>query len=220
MFLKCDVDIVTTKSVKVPTRSPIWGLASCHDIEQYQLDTMLQDSYPTLDMFLGHSESKLCLKKEYVSKLHDDIINAAHNAMDKHIPHTGDRILKWIVLDNSHYFGTLCGTSVGENNRIVYDIMKKIGPVIITSCERCVKISRIKLNCRSPRQCYVIAQQHIGSPLVQFVNITIIQRRWLMEHLEISILQIYFVKNINLCSTVLSSQMKKLLTSANAFNLQ
>ena len=47
--------------------------------------------YPTLDMFLDHSESKLCLKKEYVSKFHDVIINAAHNAMDKHIPHTGDR---------------------------------------------------------------------------------------------------------------------------------
>ena len=52
---------------------------------------MLQDSYPTLDMFLNHSESKLCLKKEYVSKFHDVIINVAHNAMDKHIPHTGDR---------------------------------------------------------------------------------------------------------------------------------
>ena len=65
MFLKCDVDTVTTKSVKAPTRSPVWGLASCHDIEQYQLklDKILQDSYPTLDMFLDHSESKLCLKK-------------------------------------------------------------------------------------------------------------------------------------------------------------
>ena len=51
MFLKCDVDTVTTKSVNAPTRSPVWGLASCHDIEQYQLelDKMLQDSYPTLD---------------------------------------------------------------------------------------------------------------------------------------------------------------------------
>ena len=35
MFLKCDVDTVTTKSVKAPKRSPVWGLASCHDIEQY-----------------------------------------------------------------------------------------------------------------------------------------------------------------------------------------
>ena len=52
---------------------------------------MLQNSFPTLDMFMGHSESKLCLKKEYVSKFHDVSINAAHNAMDKHIPHTGDR---------------------------------------------------------------------------------------------------------------------------------
>ena len=52
---------------------------------------MLQDSYPTLCMFLGHSESKLCLKNEYVSGFHDVIINAAHNAMDKHIPHIGHR---------------------------------------------------------------------------------------------------------------------------------
>ena len=53
LFLKCGVDIVTTKSVKTPTRSPVWGLASCHDIEQYQLelDKILQDSFPTLDMF-------------------------------------------------------------------------------------------------------------------------------------------------------------------------
>ena len=80
--------------------------------------------------------------------------------------------------------------------------------VVITNCERCVKISRIKLNCRSQRQSFVIAQQHIRSPPVQFVNITIIQRRWLMEHLEIPILQIYFGGNINLCSTVLSPQMK------------
>ena len=175
MFLKCDVDTVTTKSVKAPKRSPVWELTSCHDIEQYQLelDKMLQDFYLTLDMFLDHSESKLCLKKEYVSKFQDVIINAAHNAMDKHISHTG------------------------------------IWTIIITNCERCVKISRIKLNCRSPRQCYVIAQQHIGSPPVQFVYITIIQRRWLMEHLDIPILQIYFGGNINFCSTVLSPQMKK-----------
>ena len=42
-------------------------------------------------MFLDHSESKLCLEKKYVSKIHDVIINVAHNAMDKHIPHAGDQ---------------------------------------------------------------------------------------------------------------------------------
>ena len=54
MLLKCDVDTVTTKSVNAPTRSSVWGLASCHDIEQYplELDKMLQDFYPTVDMFL------------------------------------------------------------------------------------------------------------------------------------------------------------------------
>ena len=209
LFLKCDVDIVTTKSVKAPTRSPVWGLASCHDIEQYQLklDKMLQDSYPTLDMFLDHSESKLCLKKEYVSKFHDVIINAAHNAMDKHIPHTGDRKPKvipgWdIEMDcarqSSLFWHSMWNEWGRKQSGIVYDIMKEIGLIIITNCERCVKISRIKLNCRSPRQCYVIAQQHIGSPPVQLVNITIIQRRWLLEHLEIPILITYFGGNITL----------------------
>ena len=48
-------------------------------------------------MFLDHSASKLCLKKEYVSKFQDVIINAAHNAMDKHIPHTADRNPKVIT---------------------------------------------------------------------------------------------------------------------------
>ena len=179
---------------------------------------MLQDSYPTLGMFLDHSESKLCLKKEYASKFHDVIINAAHNAMDKHIPHTGDRKSKvipgWdIEMDcarqSSLFWHSMWNECGRKQSEIVYDIMKKIGPIIITNCERCVKISRIKLNCRSPRQCCVIAQQHIGSPPVQFVNITIIQRRWLMEYPEIPILHIYFGGNINLCSTVLSPQMKK-----------
>ena len=115
---------------------------------------MLQDSYPTLDMFLDHSESKLCLKKEYVSKFHDVIINAAHNAMDKHIPHTGDRKLKvipgWdIEMDcarqSSLFWHSMWNECGRKQSGIVYDIMKKIGPIIITNCERC--------NCRSPRQC-------------------------------------------------------------------
>ena len=81
-------------------------------------------------MFLDHSESKLCLKKEYVSKFHYVIINAAHNAMDKHIPHTGDRKPKvipgWDIEMNcarqSSVFGTVRGTSVSENNQGLYMI--------------------------------------------------------------------------------------------------
>ena len=38
MLLKCDVDRVRSESAKVPTRSPVWGLTSCHDIEQYPLE--------------------------------------------------------------------------------------------------------------------------------------------------------------------------------------
>ena len=106
--------------------------------------------------------------------------------MDKHIPHTCDRKPKvipgWdIEMDcarqSSLFWHSMWNECGRKQSGIVYDIMKKIGPNIITNCERCVKISRIKLNCRSPRQCCVIAQQHIGSLPVQFVNITIIQRR-------------------------------------------
>ena len=95
---------------------------------------MLQDSYPTLDMFLDHSESKLCLKKEYVSKFHDVIINAAHNAMDKHIPHTGDRKPKvipgWdIEMDcarqSSLFWHSMWNECGRKQSGIVYDIMKK-----------------------------------------------------------------------------------------------
>ena len=52
---------------------------------------MLQNFYHTPDRFLGPSESEICLKKECISEFYDVIINAAHNAMDNHIPHTGDR---------------------------------------------------------------------------------------------------------------------------------
>ena len=33
-----------------------------------------------------------------------------------------DGILKWIAHDNPPYFGTVCGTSVGENNQGLYTI--------------------------------------------------------------------------------------------------
>ena len=169
-------------------------------------------------MFLDHSASKLCLKKEYVSKFQDVIINAAHNAMDKHIPHTADRnpkvITGWdIEMDcarqSSLFWHSMWNECERKQSGIVYDIIKKNMANYHYKLRALRKNKQNKTKLSSLRQCYVIAQQHIRSPPVQFVYITIIQRRWLMEHLDIPILQIYFEGNINLCSTVLSPQMKK-----------
>ena len=91
--LDCVVNTVPVEAVKVNNRSPVWRLASSCIIEQYQLelDSILQSSYPKAEMFLDNSGNNLCLKMEYVSNFHDMIMQAANNAMDKHIPHTGDR---------------------------------------------------------------------------------------------------------------------------------
>ena len=118
IMLDCVVNTVPVgEAVKVNNRSPVWRLASSCNIEQYQLelDSKLQSSYPKAEMFLDNSGNNLCLKMEYVSNFHDMIMQAANNAMDKHIPHTSDRkpmsylvgMLKWIAHDNHHYFGII-----------------------------------------------------------------------------------------------------------------
>ena len=91
MILNCSVKTVPIESDKVFSRSPLWGIASSYDIQQYQLelDNILQYCYPTTDMLLCDNGNSLCLEREYVSKFHDAIMNATHLAMVKHIPHTG-----------------------------------------------------------------------------------------------------------------------------------
>ena len=88
---------VPIKSIKIASRSPLWRKASSRDIQQYQseLDIILQSCYPTAEMMCD-KENSLCLKREHVSKFHDTIMNAAHHAMEKHIPHTGNRKLNVI----------------------------------------------------------------------------------------------------------------------------
>ena len=64
---------------------------------QFELDNILQNCYPTTDMLLCDNGNSLCLKREYVSKFHDAIMNATHLAMEKHIPHTGKPELNVIL---------------------------------------------------------------------------------------------------------------------------
>ena len=90
MILNCSVKAVPIESDKVSSRSPLWGITSSYDIQQYQLelDNILQNCYPTTDMLLCDNGNNFCLKREYVSKFHDAIMNATHLAIEKHIPHT------------------------------------------------------------------------------------------------------------------------------------
>ena len=135
MILNCSVKTVPIESDKVSSRSPLWGIASSYDIQQDQLelDNNLQYCYPTNDMLLCDNGNSLCLKREYVSKFHDAIMNATHLAMEKHIPHTGKPKLNvipgWdIEMDCArqtslfwHDIWNECGC---EKSGIVYDIMK------------------------------------------------------------------------------------------------
>ena len=64
-------------------------------------------------------ENSLCLKREHVSKFHDTIMNAAHHAMEKHIPHTGNRKLNvvpgWDSEMDSARQASLFWHNIGKN---------------------------------------------------------------------------------------------------------
>ena len=134
IVVNCFVETVPIESVKIASRSPLWRKASSRDIQQYQLelDIILQSCYPIAEMMCD-KENSLCLKREHVSKFHDNIMNAAHHAMEKHIPHTGNRKLNVIPgwdseMDSArqtslfwHNMWKECGR---EKSGIVYDIMK------------------------------------------------------------------------------------------------
>ena len=69
---------------------------------------------------------------ENVSNFHDMIMQAANNAMDKHIPHTGDRkpnvIPGWDVEIDCARQSSLFWHNIWndcEKSVIIYDIMKK-----------------------------------------------------------------------------------------------
>ena len=150
MILNCSVKTVPIESDKVSSRSPLWGIASGYDSQQYQLelDNMLQNCYPTTDMygltwfiahivfveFLCDNGNCLCMKREYVSKFHDAIMNATHLAMEKHIPHTGKPKLNHVIpvwdiemncaRQTSLFWHDIWNECGRKKSGIVYDIMK------------------------------------------------------------------------------------------------
>ena len=135
MILNCSVKTVPIESDKVFSRSPLWGIASSYDIQQYQLelDNIIQYCYPTTDMLLCDNGNSLCLKREYVSKFHDAIMNATHLAMVKHILHTGKPKLNVIpgwdiemgcARQTSLFWHDIWNECGREKFGIVYDIMK------------------------------------------------------------------------------------------------
>ena len=71
---------------------------------------------------------------EYVSNFHDMIMQAANNAMDKHVSHTGDQkpnvIPGWDVemdcaRQSSLFWHDIWNDCGREKSGIIYDIMKK-----------------------------------------------------------------------------------------------
>ena len=99
MTINCSVKTVPIESDKVSSRSPLWRVASSYEIQQYQLelDNILQNGYPTTDMLLCDNGSSLCLKRKYVSKFPDAIMNATHLAMETYIPHNEIAFLGWDI---------------------------------------------------------------------------------------------------------------------------
>ena len=86
------------------------------------------------------------------------IMQAANNAMDKHIPHTGSRkpnvIPGWDVemdcaRQSSLFWHDIWNDCGREKSGIIYDVMKKNMKKIIINCERCVRISSVKLSNQS-----------------------------------------------------------------------
>ena len=77
---------------------PVWGLAHPHHIQKYQLELneLLCEFLPADEMFMGSSMNSLCLKKEYITNFHDNIITASYLSMQKHIPYNRDAKAKVI----------------------------------------------------------------------------------------------------------------------------
>ena len=96
--LRCIVESVPINVVPVMQSKPVWGLAHPHHIQKYQLELneLLCKFLPADEMFMGSSMNSLCLKKEYITNFHDNIITASYLSMQKHIPYNRDAKAKVI----------------------------------------------------------------------------------------------------------------------------
>ena len=79
---------VTNEPPPVMQSKSIWRLAQPHHIQKYQvqLNNQLYKFLPTTKMFV--EADSLCLKQEFITTFHDNIITASYVAMKQHIPYS------------------------------------------------------------------------------------------------------------------------------------
>ena len=134
--LRCIVESVPINVVPVMQSKPVWGLAHPHHIQKYQfeLNELLCEFLPADEMFMGSSMNSLCLKKEYITNFHDNIITASYLSMQKHIPYNRDAKAKvipgWdiemdIARDKSMFWHGIWRECGKLHTGVLYNIMKK-----------------------------------------------------------------------------------------------
>ena len=134
--LRCIVESVPINVVPVMQSKPVWGLAHPHHIQKYQLELneLLCEFLPADEMFMGSSMNSLCLKKEYITNFHDNIITASYLSMQKHIPYNRDAKAKvipgWdigmdIARDKSMFWQGIWRECGKLHTCVLYNIMKK-----------------------------------------------------------------------------------------------
>ena len=134
--LRCIVESVPINVVPVMQSKPVWGLAHPHHIQKYQLELneLLCEFLPADKMFMGSSMNSLCLKKEYITDFHDNIITASYLSMQKHIPYNRDAKAKvipgWdiemdIARDKSMFWHGIWRECGKLHTGVLYNIMKK-----------------------------------------------------------------------------------------------
>ena len=76
--LNCVIETVPNEPASVLQSKPVWGLAKQHHVNNYKvkLNEMLYKFLPTDEMLLDHES--LCLKQEFITEFHDNIITASH----------------------------------------------------------------------------------------------------------------------------------------------
>ena len=145
------------------------------------------------------------------------IIQAANNAMDKHIPHTGDRkpnvIPGWDVemdcaRQSSLFWHDIWNDCGREKSGIIYDIMKKNRSIYHYKLRALRKIKHIKTKQSVSRGMLRNSPTTYwkSTRAIRKKTITILPKL-LMEHQAILILQICFVVNMFHYLIVWSQQM-------------
>ena len=130
------MDNVLIKVSTVMQSKPVWGLAHTHHIQKYQfeLNNLLCEFLPADEMFMGSSLNSLCLKKEYITYFHDNIITASHLSVQKHIPYNHKTKAKvipgWdievdIARDKSMFWHGIWRDCGKLHTGVLYNIMKK-----------------------------------------------------------------------------------------------